>query len=275
MKKKILSNSKIIKDIKSALQDIAVGIKNYQFWIIFGNNDIKSKYRRTKLGQWWITLSVAIFIFVVGGIFGSTFYSDYEFYLVYLSIGYISWLFMQECVNVGSSILTQAKPFLLQKNWPKSIFILRLIYRETLILLHHILLLPIIFIWQGFWPGINNIIVSLCGLIFTIFTAFWVTLFFSIIGIRYRDFPKLIQSLMRIVFFTTPIIWIDRNIGKLGEIVVVYNPFVYFLKIIRDPLLGHGFPSDAWILAIIISIFCILISLITLSITKDKLNYWL
>jgi len=275
MKKKILINSKIIKDIKSALQDISGGIKNYQFWITFGNNDIKSKYRRTKLGQWWITLSVAIFIFVVGGIFGTTFYSEYEFYLVYLSIGYISWLFMQECINVGSSILTQAKPFLLQKNWPKSIFILRLIYREMLILLHHILLLPIIFIWLGFLPGINNIIISLCGLIFTIFTAFWVVLFVSIIGIRYRDFPKLIQSLMRMAFFTTPIIWIDRNIGKFGEIVIIYNPFVYFLKIIRDPLLGHGFPSDAWIVAIIISIFCILISLITLSITKDKLNYWL
>lgn len=275
MKKKILSNSKIIKDIKSALQDIADGIKNYQFWMTFGSNDITSKYRRTKLGQLWITLSIAIFILVLGVIFGNNFYPENEIYLAHLSVGYISWLFMQDCVNSGSSILTEGKPFLLQKNWPKSIFILRLVYRETLIFLHHIVLLPIIFIWLKILPGINDLIFGLCGLIFTIFTAFWVVLFVSIIGIRYRDFPKVIQSLMRIAFFTTPIIWVDRSIGRLGEILITYNPFVYFLKIIRDPLLGNGFPSDAWIVASIISIFCILISLITLSITKDKLNYWL
>ena len=79
---------------------------------------------------------------------------------------------------------------------------------------------------------------------------------------------------MRNIFFSTPIILIYRNFVQIGELMILYNPFAYFIKIIRDPLLGYGFPSEAWIVAIVISISCFFISLTTLSITKNKLNYW-
>ena len=261
--------------LKNFFLDIFLGIKKYNFWMTYGINDIKTKYRRTKLGQWWITLSVALFLFIIGGFFKGAFYADFDVYLAYLSVGYISWLFMQDCVNGGCNILIQSKSFLLQKSWPVSIFIFRFIYKEIIIFLHHVILLVPIFLWLGYSPGMSSIVLSLCGLILTIFTAIWVSLFLSIICLKYRDLPLFIQSLMRMAFFATPIIWIDRNIGRIGELMILYNPFTYFIKIIRDPLLGYGFPSEAWIIAIIISITCFFISLTALLITKNKLNYWL
>ena len=264
-----------MKQFKNSLLDIVQAIKNYQFWITYGKNDIISNYRRTKLGTWWVTLTVVFFIIVIGGIFRGAFYPNESAYLAYLSIGYISWIFMQDCVTGSCSILIQSKPFMLQKEYPVSLFALRFIYKEIMILLHHVAIIPIVFIWLGYLPSINEMIFGLCGLLFSIFTAFWVSLFLSIICLRYLDLAYLIRSLMRMAFFATPVIWIDKNIGKFGEMISVYNPFGYFLKIIRDPLLGYGFPSDAWFVAIIISIFCIIISLITLSITKNKITYWL
>ena len=127
--------------LKNFFLDIFLGIKKYNFWMTYGINDIKTKYRRTKLGQWWITLSVALFLFIIGGFFKGAFYADFDIYLAYLSVGYISWLFMQDCVNGGCNILIQSKSFLLQKSWPISIFIFRFIYREIIILLHHAVLL--------------------------------------------------------------------------------------------------------------------------------------
>ena len=56
---------------------------------------------------------------------------------------------------------------------------------------------------------------------------------------------------------------------------------VAFLKFARDygitPAynLLYAFPGEAWIIAIVISIICFFISLTALSITKNKLNYWL
>ena len=55
-------------EIREAFYDIIFGAKNFQFWTVFATNDVKSKYRRSKLGQGWITLSVAIFLVVIGSL---------------------------------------------------------------------------------------------------------------------------------------------------------------------------------------------------------------
>lgn len=254
---------------------ILSGIKKYKFWSVYGLNDVKAKYRRTKLGQWWITISIALFILIIGVLLKENFYSDFDLYLVYLSAGYIAWLFLQDCVISSCNTLIQSKQFLLQNNWPVTVFIFRIIYREIIVLLHHSVLLLGIFIWFGHFPGLINTILSLCGLIFVIFTTIWVCLILSILCLRYTDLASLMQSLMRFFFFATPIFWVDRNLSGYGELIILFNPFSYFISIIRDPLMGYDFPYEAWFIAIIISIAMFFISLITLYFTKKKISYWL
>ena len=90
-------------EIREAFYDIIFGAKNFQFWTVFATNDVKSKYRRSKLGQGWITLSVAIFLVVIGSLYQRIFNSANELYLAYLAVGYVTWLFFQDCVNFGAS----------------------------------------------------------------------------------------------------------------------------------------------------------------------------
>lgn len=262
-------------NIEISIKDVVNGAKEHHFWMTFGMNDIKAKYRRSRIGQWWITLSVALFIFVIGGLFRGIFDDNSGTYMAYLSVGYITWLLINDSVCLGCSILSQAKPFLLQKSWPTSTFVYRLIYRETLIFAHHAVLLPPIFLWLGLWPGISGLVYGFLGLALTIFAAFWVIIFLAIISLRYRDFPPIVQSLMRMAFFATPIIWIDRDLGDFDKWIVWLNPFGYFIKIVRDPLLGLGFPFHAWGISIGLTSAAVIASLTILSVTKSRLNYWL
>lgn len=260
---------------QSAIKDVIAGAKQYEYWTVFGMNDIKAKYRRSKIGQWWITLSVATFIFVIGGLYRGIFDADSGTYLVYLAVGYITWLFIQDSVNLGCMIIIQAKSVMMQQSWPISTFVYRLIYREILIFAHHIILVPLILIWVGLWPGFGGILLSFLGFILVVFTAFWVAMLLAIISLRYRDFPPIAQSVIRVAFFATPVIWIERNLGTFGEWVVLLNPFGYFLKIVRDPILGYGFPTQAWLVAISISLVTMLISIMTIAFTKKRISYWL
>ena len=259
----------------AAIDDVISGARQYQFWVTFGSNDIKAKYRRSKLGQLWITLSVAIFIFVIGGLYRGIFSDDSGTYMAYLAVGYICWLFMQSAVNTGCMAIIQAKPILMQKSWPISTFIYRLVYREILILAHHSVLLPPIFIWLGLWPGLSGILLSLLGLLLLIVTGFWVAMLMAIISLRFRDFPPTVQAITRVAFLATPIIWIDRNLGKFGEWVVLLNPFGYFIRIVRDPLLGSGLLSEVWLIALGISFVTMMITIIAAALTKRHLAYWL
>ncbi len=109
--------------MKEAIQDVIDGAKNYEFWMTFGMNDVKAKYRRSKLGQLWITLSVAAFIFVIGGLYKSLLGTNIENYLSYISIGYVLWLFMQNIVSTSGVAIKESRPMIFQRHWPVSTFI--------------------------------------------------------------------------------------------------------------------------------------------------------
>ena len=262
-------------EIREAFYDIIFGAKNFQFWTVFATNDVKSKYRRSKLGQGWITLSVAIFLVVIGSLYQRIFNSANELYLAYLAVGYVTWLFFQDCVNFGCFALIQARQFMLQKSWPASVFIYRLVYREILLFAHHLVLLPFVFWWLEFWPGVAALFFSFLGWILLVFFSFWVSFIVAIISLRFRDFPPIIQSIMRLAFFATPIIWIERDLGDFGGLLLLINPFLWFLKIVRDPLIGYSISVNAWIIAIGITTMTVLISIVMLAHTRKRLAYWL
>lgn len=262
-------------NFRVAIHDVTEGIKNNQFWMTFGMNDIKAKYRRSRLGQWWITLSVAMFIFVIGSLYGGMFHTDDNTYMAYLAVGYVLWLFIQESVNTGVMAIANAKPFMMQKSWPASLFILRTIYRDLLAMLHHAILIPPIFLWLGIWPGLTGLILAALGLALTVITTFFTVLLLAIISSRYRDFPPIVHSMMRLGFFATPIIWVERNLGEFGEWINLSNPFAYFVRIVRDPLLGLGVDGNDWLVALAIMLFTALVTLCVLARTKNQLSYWL
>ena len=260
---------------KEAIYDLTNGAKNHEFWMTFGMNDVKAKYKRSRLGQWWITLSVALFIFVIAGLFRGVFSVESDNYLAYVSVGYVLWLFMQDSINTGTVILAQAKPFLMQRKWPISTFVYRLVYREILIFLHHIVLLPPIFMWLGLWPGFVYMAYAFLGLAMVIFTGFWVVMIVSIIGLRYRDIQPIIQSFLRMAFFATPIIWLNRDLGAMGNWIVMLNPFSYFVQLVRDPLLDQVFPTQAWLVAIGITPIMISATIFVVSKFSERITFWL
>lgn len=260
---------------QTVYSDIVEGLRTREFWMTFGMNDVISKYRRSKLGQFWITFSVAVFIFVIGGLYRGAFGGGTENYFAYMAIGYILWQYLSAIVNTSGSVFSGSKAFMMQRRMPFSVFALRFVYREVLVFMHHVILLPIIFIYLKLWPGFANIGLSLLGFAFVVFTSFWVALFIGILSLRYRDLPPIIQSLMRMAFFATPIIWIERTTGRFGEIVTQINPFNYYLRIVRDPLLGKSVSFLDWSLAGLITIAVIVITWFLFAKTKEKLTYWL
>lgn len=258
-----------------AVNDVMNGARNYQFWMTFGMNDIKTKYRRSKLGQWWITLSVALFVFIIGILYQSILDATDVNYMAYLAVGYILWLTISEIFQLSCQVLIQSKLFLLQKNTSVSLFIYRLIYREILTVMHHMVLLPPIFLYYQIWPGVLNILLALIGFTIAIIAAFWAAIILAIVSLRYRDVAPIVSSLIRLAFFATPIIWIHRDLGFYGNLIVALNPFKYFISVVRIPLLGGELPLENWIVVISITGCLAFLALWLLGRTRQRITYWL
>lgn len=261
--------------MNAAVDDVISGAKLHQFWLTFGMNDIRSKYRRSVIGQWWITLNVAFFIIFIGTLYYRILGSKYDDYILYLAVGYIVWLLISDSLTAGGSALIQAKPFLQQRSWPTSTFVFRSVYRELILSLHHFILIPPIMLLERVFPSPLNFLLAVLGLAITLYTSFWGVLLLSIINLRYRDVPPIVQNLLRLIFFATPILWVERDLGSFGEYVVNLNPFSHYLAIIRDPLMNHDLDFTNWLFVIIFSVGLTCVSLITLSLSKNKIPYWM
>lgn len=259
----------------ATIKDIVDGARSHEFWVTFAQNDIKSKYRRSRLGQIWITLSVAIFIGVIGSIYNTRFSSGMANYMAYLTVGYIVWLFMSDIMVSGCNVLIKAKAFMLQKPWPISVFYFRYIYSQILTNLHHCILIIPVFLWLELWPGLQGIVLALLGYLWMIFSAFWVSMLVSITAVRYRDFAPIIQSLMRMAFFATPVFWVYHPVGDLVDKVIQLNPFFYYVSIVRDPLLTGTVSLNEWLISVGMGLTVMVLALVVFSRTRNKIIYWL
>ena len=75
------------------------------------------------------------------------------------------------------------------------------------------------------------------GLALLLLNGIWAALLLGVISARFRDVPPIVASIVRILFFVTPIIWMP---GLMPEraLVLDFNPFFHMVEVVRAPLLG-------------------------------------
>jgi ABC-type polysaccharide/polyol phosphate export permease len=79
----------------------------------------------------------------------------------------------------------------------------------------------------------------------------------GIIGVRVGDLRFMMQSIMRLLMFATPIFWYPAESG-VRMVATVFNPLAHYISIIRNPLMG--IPLD--IFSIYVVLCCTLSSIL-------------
>ena len=83
----------------SAWLDVKEGLQSWRLWWLLGIGDIRQRYRRSRLGQFWITLSVAIFVTVLSVVYAAIFRQPITQYLPYLATTFVVWGLISGIVN--------------------------------------------------------------------------------------------------------------------------------------------------------------------------------
>jgi ABC-type polysaccharide/polyol phosphate export permease len=227
------------------LADVLGGLSNWRTSKMLAWNDVRRRYRRSGLGQFWLTLSMAATIGGLGLVYSRLFGVDVTTYLPYIAVTFVIWGFISTVVIDSCGALTENEQLLRHVSLPRSLFTYRVITRNFIIAAHNVLIIPIVFVWFGI--GINlNILWILVGLILLAANAFWIGFFLSIMCARFRDVPQIVTSVMQVVFFITPVMYLPDQLARRGFAVVKWNPFANLLEVVRDPLLGS--PPSAWAL---------------------------
>lgn len=213
-----------------------------------GWQDIRQRYRRSVLGPFWLTLSMAILVGALGVLYGKLFGIAIDDYLPFLTLGFLSWGLISGVITEGCVALTAAEPFIKQMRLPFSLHVYRMIWRNLIIFAHNFVVYIAVAVWFEIWPGAAALLL-LPGLVLIVLTAIWVGLLLGMICARFRDVPQIAGSVLQVAFFLTPIIWKPELLGSRAGFVQA-NPFFHFVELVRAPLLGQAPAALTWTVAL-------------------------
>jgi lipopolysaccharide transport system permease protein len=254
-------------------RDLLAGLRAWPLWTMLGWNDIRQRYRRSVLGPFWITISVAVFITLLGVIYSHIFKIELKTYLPYLSLGYILWGFIAQTTGESSISFQESERIIRQIRLPYSIYVFRVVWRNFIVFLHTIVIfIPVALIYDV-RPGFTALLV-VPGLVLVYINQAWVTLSLAILCTRYRDVQQIVTTGIQIMLFATPIMWPISALGP-ASIIAHVNPLYHLIEVVRAPMLGNAPSMLSWIAAVACAIGGWAIAVLLLRRATRRLVFWL
>lgn len=259
----------------TAVADIVAAIAKYSLVGMLGWQDVRQRYRRSALGPFWLTISMGVMIATIGIVFGQIFQTPMQEYLPFLTAGMIIWALISAILTEGCAGFIAAEGIIKQLPIPLFVHIMRLVWRNLLIFAHNIVILPLAFFAVG-KPFSWSMLLAIIGLVLLTINLLWVSLVLGVLCARYRDLPQIIASILQVIFYLTPIMWIPALLPKrAGLYMLDLNPFYHLLEIVRLPLLGQVSPLIHWEVAGALAIVGWCMAIVVYGRYKRRIAYWL
>lgn len=263
-----------------SFDDLRGGWGQRQLWGHLGWQDIKQRYRRSVLGPIWITISMAVTAVALGILYAGLFGNDLAVQLPYILVGFIVWGFISGCVLEGADVFIANEGLIKHLPSPLSVHVYRLVWRQALLFGHNMLVylvMLVIFPQPLSW----TVLVAVPAFLLLMVNGAWIALLLGIVTTRFRDLTPITQSIVQLMFFMTPIVWIYEDFlnsdnpviadrARLAEI----NPFLHYLEIVRRPLLGQEQHLRHWVVVLVITVVGWALTLFVLRRYRSRVSYW-
>ena len=255
-----------------AVLDIVRGARASYLWGLLGWQDIRRRYRRSMLGPFWLTISMAVLVGTLGTLYSTLLKVEIAQYVPFLALGFIVWALISGLITDGCSVFISAENIIKQTNLPLSVHVYRMVWRNFLIFCHNAAIFVVVAILFSIWPGWTGLL-ALPGLVLVCLNGIWVGLLLGIISARFRDVPPIVGSVVRIAFFVTPIIWMPELMPGRA-LVLDFNPFFHAVVLVRAPLLGQVPGLVSWLAVLGIAFGGWLVTFALLRRYRRRIAYW-
>jgi ABC-type polysaccharide/polyol phosphate export permease len=261
---------------KSALEDIVSGAMKWHLWTRLGWLDIKRRYRRTAIGPFWSALALLIFVAVLGSVGSGLLSKQSQEYLPFLVAGMVVWVMLSNLINEAGSVFITGAGLIRQMNFEYSVVVLALVWRNLIVFFHNFTVYLALMLYYKPESLTPVVFLAIPALILLMLNGIWIGLLLGIITTRFRDVQQLIQSVVQVSMFVTPLFWPPDSLSGLRRIIfVTLNPLYHLLSIVRDPLLGQLPRPSSYVAVLIITVLGWTIAFTTYHVFRKRLAYWL
>lgn len=230
--------------IRQGVADILRSAKAYHLWLLLGWVEIRQRYARSKIGPFWLTISMAILVTALGLVYGTLFKADLHEYLPLLAIGFVFWAFISTTINDGCNAYIGASAYIKQVPTPRGVYVFQTVWRNLIILAHNVVIVVLVLLIFriNFWSGLPWFVL---GFALLLWNLLWLVCFLALVCARFRDLPQIVASFIQVIFYITPILF-KRDMLDRYPLLIDLNPFAHLIEVVRSPLLGQPVPALSW-----------------------------
>jgi ABC-type polysaccharide/polyol phosphate export permease len=257
-------NVRATSQLSLAVQDLAGGVRSADLWAMLGWQDIKQRYRRSLLGPLWLTISSGIMILALGAVYAAIFRMSLEEYFPFLAVGLVIWALVSSFASDGCQVFIANEAMIKQLRLPFFVYVLRMVWRNLLLVLAYFRIAPT--------PG--QLLAFLAGLGLTLANAIWLGMVLGCLCARFRDIPLIVNSLVQLLFFLTPVIW-HPSLMPGRQRVIDWNPIYHFVEVVRAPLLAQWPASSSWTVVLVVTAVGWSVTVVFVTRLRRRIPYWL
>lgn len=260
----------------AALQDYFDSFTKWRLWYYMAYSEIRRRYKRTLIGPFWTTLSLAIFITSMGLLFSYLWKSNTKDFLPYFASGFVCWTMISTLITDSCMTFIAQEGLLKQIALPYTSFAWMIVVRNFLIFLHQIPIFLVIALIFHVHFNLNTLLL-IPGLLLVFLTGSWICILFGMLCARFRDMQQIVTSLLQISMFVTPIFWPVKQLGQSFKayLLVNGNPLYHYVSVIREPLLGQQPSTINWLFVIGVTVIGWMITMMVLNKKYRQIIFWI
>lgn len=256
-----------------AISDIRAGWSKRPLWLALAREDIGDAHKRTALGPIWLLLNyfalAGTFIFVMQRGEGE------ENYGSYVAIGLLVWFFIMESITQSVSLFSRMEGFIKGTPLPLSVYVMRQATQSLIRASYAAVGCLIILAFSGLTPS-PVWLWSIVGIVIVLVATPGAIILFAFIGVIFPDSRFLVSNVMRVGMFLTPVFWVHHpGDGGVRGVFYYYNPFTYFLEIVRTPIIKGEIQPWHYLLCLAIGLVVWCVSLLLLDRFRKRIVFLL
>lgn len=218
--------------------------------------DVKVRYKQTVLGAGWAIVrplvSMVVFTFIFNRLAG--FKTEGIPYQLFTFTGILAWSFFSEGLTGASQSLVSSSNLITKVYFPRLIIPSAAVLRGLVDFGIALLIFFGFMIYYRFNPGWNMLLFPF-ALIWGITASLGVGLWFSAIGVKYRDVAQALPFFVQLLFWITPVGYSASKVPLKWELIYWLNPMTGVIESFRYTLLGQAYiPAHLFLLSIGLSI---------------------
>lgn len=221
--------------------------KTRYFWSHLAKNDLKSRFRRSKLGLLWTVIQPLFLTTILSFVFSTVFGQPMGEYSMYILSGIIVWDLLQASIVTSGNCLFASEQYIRQFNHPITIYSLR---NAILNVATFLMELTALIVWVLIFKP-ENLILAVITIPLTVIFYFPMVWGCATVagysGAKYRDYPQIMALVMQMLYYVSPVFFKQEMFmsNHVLEIMFRMNPVTHILNLVRAPFVYMKMPD--WI----------------------------